>query len=146
VRAVVAAGHRLTLPATGQRDVIVRAGKRAKGKAFGLTQKVLMGGAVFLDANRNGLRDEGEVGMRNRRVFLDLNGDGLWQKPTERSVLTNVQGQWLIRNRDPGVHVVGLVPKPGFVLTSPFGGVHVVTLANGGDSDTDILFGDGPVV
>ena len=145
LRAVAPAGWRLTLPAAGQRDVIVRAGKRAKGKAFGLTQKVLIGGAAYLDANRNGLRDEGEVGMRNRRVFLDLNGDGLWQ-PNERSVRTNPQGQWVIRNQDAGTHRVGLVPKVGYVLITPFGGVHHVTLPNGGDTDTNVVFGDGPIV
>jgi hypothetical protein len=144
-KVVVPAEWRASVPEVGQRDTIVRAGKIAKAKALGLTQKVLIAGYVFLDLNANGLREEtdGEIGMRGRRVFIDLNSDGLWQK-NEKSVKTSPLGHFIFRDRDPGTHQVGLVFKPGFIPTTPFGGVHFVTLPTGGGIDTNLLFGDRP--
>ena len=145
VRAIVPAEWRASLPEAGHRPAIVRAGRIAKPKALGLTQKVLIAGYVFLDVNANGLREEaeGEVGMRGRRVFIDLNGDGLWTR-NERSVKTSPLGHWIFRDRDPGTHQVALVPKPGFIPTTPFGGVHFVTLPTGGGMDANVFFGDRP--
>lgn len=34
-------------------------------------------GVVFLDANQNGVRNGGEVGLAGRQVFADLNGNGV---------------------------------------------------------------------
>jgi hypothetical protein len=144
-KVVVPAEWRASIPEAGQRDVNVRAGKVAKAKALGLTQKVLIAGYVFLDVNADGLREEtdGEVGLRSRRVFIDLNGDGLWQK-NEKSVKTSPLGHWIFRDRDPGTHHIALVPKPGFIPTTPFGGIQFVTLPTGGDMDANVLFGDRP--
>ena len=136
---------RLSAPDTGMRDVTVRAGRAAMCKVFALTQKVLIAGTVYLDANSNGLRDEGEVGMRNRKVFIDLNGDALWQ-PNEKSVRSNTLGQWTFRDRDPGTHRIGLVPKIGYIRITPPGGLWHVTLANGGDKETNVLFAEARIV
>jgi uncharacterized protein (DUF2141 family) len=48
-------------------------------------------GTVYLDANRNGKRDNGEAGQQGKVVYLDTNNNGVFDS-TERSTTTNANG------------------------------------------------------
>ncbi|HEX8915759.1 MAG TPA: SdrD B-like domain-containing protein, partial [Humisphaera sp.] len=67
---VVPAGYRATTPVAA--GVTVAANGTAV-LTFGDTQKALLAGTVWDDANGNGVRDAGEPGIAGRSVFLDLN-------------------------------------------------------------------------
>jgi len=59
-------------------------------------------GLVFDDADRNGVRDEGEAGLAHVRVMLSSNG------ALPQSVWTNPQGRFSFVNLEPGEYLVRL--------------------------------------
>ena len=134
-------GWRVTLPAAGFQDVTARADKPGRVKPFALTRKVAVTGAVFDDADGNGLREAAEPGLRGRRVFADLNGDGLWQKPEPRAT-TDRLGQWVLSGLDAGSYLVRIIARPGYASTTPAGGAMTVTASTGGTTSGEHLFGE----
>jgi hypothetical protein len=65
-------------------------------------------GEIFNDENRNSLRDADETFSAGRRVFLDLNNDGRWQK-REPSDFTDSNGRyafWDLTGKSVTVRVV----------------------------------------
>ena len=124
-------------------DVTLGRKRVGKVKAIGLSQTALLSGSVFGDADGDGLRGEGEAGLRRWRVYLDLDGDGTWEK-TEPTARTDKQGNWVLKAVPPGDYTVRVVPKPGFTPTAPAAGFFAVTLAAADASDTDNAFGEQP--
>src|SRR5688500_12993485 len=88
VREVLNSGWRRTTPAAGYFDVAVTSGTVVTSKNFGNTQKIVISGMVFNDANGDRIRNAGEAGLSNWRVFIDSDSDGLWDS-TEKSVFTD---------------------------------------------------------
>ena len=62
-------------------------------------------GVKFNDLNANGVRDVGEPGLANWRIYIDKNLNGVFDAG-ERSALTNVFGQYSINNLAPGTYRV----------------------------------------
>lgn len=56
----------------------------------------IIGDKVWLDADADGMQDEGEPGIPNVTVALiyDLNGDGTWDEGTEPIIATTITGQY----------------------------------------------------
>ena len=52
-------------------------------------------GAVFTDANNNGIRDAGEIGLANRQVLIDYNYNGV-RDGTDVLVSTDATGNFEI--------------------------------------------------
>ena len=88
-----------------------------------------LAGAVFRDRNANGTQDHGEGGLAGWRVFIDLNGDGKWQR-NEPAVLTASGGKFLLRLA-PGSYTLRLVMKKGYALTIPTTAALPVTVTSG---------------
>ena len=100
-------------------------------------------GAVFDDANGNGVRDAGEGGLSGWRVYLDANTDGLFE-PGEPSVLTDPSGDWAFTNLRPGSYTVRVVPMDGFLQTTPAGGFFQFGVGPGSVRNGN-LFGEEPI-
>jgi hypothetical protein len=58
------------------------------------TGTAIVRGNVFRDANQNAVRDAGEVGQPNIRVFLDYNGNGVRDGDAEPIQITNSLGAY----------------------------------------------------
>jgi subtilisin-like proprotein convertase family protein len=80
VRQVVPAGWMQTTanpgPITGALN-----GTSVTGVNFGDFQLATVSGTAFLDTNGNGIQDAGERGMAGQTVFVDLNRDGVRDSP-----------------------------------------------------------------
>jgi len=140
VRAEGRTGWRGTTPSAGYHSVTLSAGGSSTGKRFGFTQKVLISGTVFSDANGNRAKDSGEAGLSGWRVFIDANGDGVFNS-TERSVLTDAAGNWSFKNLAAGTYRVRVVQQSGWTRTTPTAGYYSVTLTSG-QASTGKLFGE----
>lgn len=71
--------------------------------AIPLRRAAAIAGMVFNDSNRNGTRDEGELGLRG--VRLALSGEGI-----ERDTFTDEAGQFLFPDLLPGEYLLRLDP------------------------------------
>ncbi len=85
-------------------------------------------GTVFDDVNANGIRDAGEAGLANQRVFIDLNFDGRFTN-NEPSVLTNSSGGYTFVRRPAGIQRVSYVLPTGRRQTAPANLFHDVSVA-----------------
>src|SRR5205823_9463422 len=64
-------------------------------KKFGVTPGGTIRGYVFADLNANGVQDSGELGLANFRVWIDLDGDGIFDD-NEPTTHTNSAGRYMI--------------------------------------------------
>ena len=96
-------------------------------------------GTVFDDLNGNGVRESGEPGLANQRVFIDVNFDGRFTS-NEPSVLTSSSGAYTFANVPAGVRRVAYVPPTDRRQTAPAQLFHDVSVAfttiNGRDFGT----------
>lgn len=114
----------------GYQDVTVTATQVVTGRLLGLTQRGIVSGTVFNDANGDKLRQSTETTLRNVRVYLDVNNNGTWQS-TERSVLTDAQGFYAFNDLTAGTYRVRVVLPAGQTVTTPTGNLHSITIGNG---------------
>ncbi len=119
-------GWARTTPAAA---IQVTSGLRITGADIGNAQLASLSGMKFEDLDGNGLKDAGETGLANWRIFLDANRDGIWQA-SERSQLTGADGRYTFTDLLPGTYVVAEVQQTGWVQTTPLPGAsngHVAT-------------------
>jgi serine-aspartate repeat-containing protein C/D/E len=78
VREIPASTFSPTAPGTGMQQVNVPNGTAVPQINFGNKQRTdsAIGGTVFADINKNGVRDPGEKGLSGITVFLDTNNNG----------------------------------------------------------------------
>jgi hypothetical protein len=78
VREVPGIGWKPTAPGTGMQLVTVLNGSNVANVNFGNQQQTdsSIRGAVYFDANKNGVRDAGERGLSGITVYLDANDNG----------------------------------------------------------------------
>jgi glucose/arabinose dehydrogenase len=88
-------------------------------------------GIVFNDLDGDGVRDAGEPGLANWRVFLDNNNNGVWSAATEPSLLTAANGGYTAK-LPQGTYRARIVLQAGWVQTRPAGdGSYAGTLGFG---------------
>jgi ELWxxDGT repeat protein len=127
---------RLTTPAawvqtTPAAIVTVGAGESAGPVTLGAADapaRVI--GQVYLDANGNGHRDEGEGPAANFRVWLDANRDGSFDYAEgDRLEFTDESGRFRFYGLPPGTHDLSLRDNVNYSQTDPGDAPLRVTLA-----------------
>ena len=83
-------------------------------------------GVRFLDTNENRQKDEGEAGLPNRTVYLDLNKNGVMDGDNETGeprTVTNAEGQYVFQGLGYQPYfVAAVIPENSnqtFPLTNP---------------------------
>ena len=107
----------------------------AAGTAAPRTTHTLQGpssisGAVFRDADGDGARDPGELGLTGVKVYLDGNGNDRFDSG-ERSVLTDAAGRYMFAPLTSGTYTIRFITPAGLVRTVPTSGRHAVQLGAG---------------
>src|ERR1019366_6865580 len=77
-------------PSTDSKLVTVTASQNAAGPVFGLTQRAMIDGFTYNDANHNGKQDPSEPLLPNSIVYLDQNNNGKIDSTTTSFSSTNV--------------------------------------------------------
>lgn len=131
VRQITTVGYRITTPAAGFYTVNVSNGQ-ATTKFFGNTTNVLISGFVYNDKNANGIKESGEAALKGWRVFVDLDGDGIYDNLTEPSSLTDSNGKYRINQIGGGTWRIQVFVPNGWVATVPGSAARKLTLASGG--------------
>ncbi|QOV88562.1 C2 family cysteine protease [Humisphaera borealis] len=89
-----------------------------------------LSGIVYEDENANGTLDSSEVGSTGWTVYLDADNDGTLDTG-EASTLTDVNGEYIFGDLQPGTYTVRVVQESGWTQTQPagvnFGWVGTVT-------------------
>ncbi|MEG4499032.1 SdrD B-like domain-containing protein [Microcoleus sp. F10-C6] len=62
-------------------------------------------GCKYLDTDNDGFRDGNEPGIKNVRIYLDINGNGQFDPATDRATLTDKNGRWSF-DVEPGTYKV----------------------------------------
>jgi hypothetical protein len=128
VRAVVPEGWRSS---GGSVHVFtLAAGTSVRARNLLQTQRAAVLGVAFEDLDGDGRRDVGEVALAGWRVFVDENGNGLFDAG-ERSVLTDAGGNWGFKDLTAGSYVIRMGKPRGWAYTNPAGGSHGLTLTSG---------------
>ncbi len=132
----------------GTHGVQLASGQADDDGDFGNFRLITIGGQVFEDKNANGQQDNNEHGLSGRAVFIDVNGDGVLNNPEGDGVpsalarepwaITNNQGNYVFNGVGPGTHLVRLVPKAGFIQTTPN---PAPVAARSGQNVSGVLFG-----
>ena len=97
---------------------------------IGLTQLIAVSGGVFSDANRSGVWDLNEKGHVGIRVYIDSNGNGVFDS-YETSRITDSQGRFAFNNLLPGTYTLRVVPVAKSQATTPRGGSFTITVKAG---------------
>jgi uncharacterized delta-60 repeat protein len=86
-------------------------------------------GAVFNDANGNGVRDAGEAGLGGRTVWIDLDNDKIVDS-NETTTTTDASGNYKLSNLAAGTYKVRQLLPGGWAQTTPANGYGInVTIA-----------------
>jgi Ca2+-binding RTX toxin-like protein len=107
-----------TQSTTNSGAIAVTSGQDITGVNFGNFQTASISGLKFNDLNSNTIRDDGEPGLGNWQIFLDLNGDNQFQ-PNEPDNITDASGNYTISNIPPGTYKVREVLQGGWRQTTP---------------------------
>lgn len=109
---------------------------------WGLTQKSIVRGLVYVDNNSDGVFDEGDTVPSGWTVYADLNNNGTLD-PGEPTTTQMPTGFYLL-GVSPGSYTVRLAMQNGYALTEPGTGSYSVTVGSLG-SVSGIDFGVAPV-
>ncbi len=143
VRLTLKADFRRTAPTAGSFNVALTTGVTADRKVFGVTQRGLISGSVFNDADNDRTKDSGEAGLSGWRVYIDRDNDSKFDS-NETSVRSGTDGSWKFNDLGAGTYNVRIVQVTGFSRTTPTSGVFSVVVANGSEK-TGNLFGQRAV-
>jgi hypothetical protein len=128
------AGYRVSVPNSTTMLVKIVSGRLTKPQTFGITENTIISGRVYQDNNFNGDYDStSDRGLGGWRTFVDLNTDGIWQRETEPSTLSQPNGFYAFRNLPIGTYSIRIIPRVGFTQTEPANnGGYVVQLPGRG--------------
>ncbi|MBT3202209.1 MAG: LEPR-XLL domain-containing protein, partial [Phycisphaerales bacterium] len=113
------AGWMQTLPATSYYTVPLHYGDHIVEKDFGnypLPGEIF--GQKFEDINANGVKDAGEPGLADWRIYLDLNNSGQWDSG-EPFDLTDSLGNYEITVLSPGFYTLAEELQSGWLQSMP---------------------------
>jgi hypothetical protein len=85
-------------------------------------------GSVFNDTNHDGVRQSSEPGLASWRIYLDANRNGTYDAG-EISTLTTSSGTYRISSLPPGSFRIRQVRQSGWIQTKPTSGSYDVLLA-----------------
>ncbi len=111
---------------------------------FGYYTPSSLGDRVWNDLDGDGAQDAGEPGLTNVVVFVDMNGNGIFDSATEPSDTTDNTGAYAITGLVAGTYTVRVVPPPGYTQTYDLTGALDNTASAGltaGQTRTDVDFG-----
>ncbi|MBI3365901.1 MAG: T9SS type A sorting domain-containing protein [Ignavibacteriae bacterium] len=129
----IPAGWFQTAPASPEVITISTNGQIISGKDFG-NFFFSMSGIVFDDYNGDGVRDQGEPGRNNVRLYLRKNGSIV------DSVLTNASGAYALGSRGTGTYSITQMTEAGWTITST--PASIIVDHSSGLSLTDQNFGN----
>jgi hypothetical protein len=103
---------------------------------FGNWRSVTKSGTKFNDADRDGVREPGELGLAGWTIYVDYDGDGVLDAG-EPSDVTDAAGAYTITGIVPGTWKVREVNQAGWTCSFPaahdaFGCYHEEAFASGG--------------
>lgn len=114
---------------------------------FGYRASASLGDHVWNDVDGDGVQDAGESAISGVRVYLDINGNGLFDPATEPSDVTDAAGLYLIGDLVPGTYTarvdISTLPA-GSVPTYDLSGArdHAATFSlSATQARTDVDFG-----
>ncbi|MBM4050803.1 MAG: hypothetical protein FJ279_37380, partial [Planctomycetes bacterium] len=113
VAEVMRDGWSQTAPAEGFFDVFVTPGRVVRDLKFGNVPLGGLQGWKWEDLDDDGVWDTGERGLADWTIFLDQNRNGL-KDADEPSAVTDTAGQYAFRDLAPGHYHVAEVLKPGW--------------------------------
>lgn len=122
-------GWRRTLPGTSFYTVDTST-SYTSNLDFGFTQHVAISGAVFNDADKDGLWNGEESGVSGQTVFIDSNDNGVVDLD-EPQTGTDPNGVFHFKTLAAGTHVVRVSPPAHWQFTEPSNGRAVFTLGAG---------------
>ncbi len=102
-------------PATPYYALVLDSGEMAQDIDFGSFQRVTLSGMLFEDLNSNGAKDEGEPGLADRTIVLDLDSNESVNMTTQ----TLSDGTYSFSNVGPGTHRLLAVQQTGWMQTTP---------------------------
>jgi len=111
---------RQTAPEESVYSIQLAAGEVRSGVNFGNLRLGEIRGIKWEDLDGNGQRGEGEPGLPTWTIFLDANGNGVLDDG-ETGTTTDDDGVYRFTNLVPGTYDVGEVLPVGWVRTSPSG-------------------------
>ena len=119
-------GHVQTFPASAPHTVSVAAGGRSAPVVFGwVFRPASISGDVYLDANANGRRDDGEGPVQGVIVRVDVDGNGSFTDPVDRTAGTGANGRFTVGGLSPGRYFVAVRNDVFYQQTGPDGGAPV---------------------
>ncbi len=142
VREVVPDGAVQTAPTDNGGEYVhaIISGQSIVGDDFGNFTLGIIRGQVFDDDDQDGVQDRGEGGVDGSTVFIDANTNGVFDDG-EPNVVTGPSGDYEFIDLELDTYVVGLAPRDNFVQTAPGGGTHTVVIDTSGQVEDDRDFG-----
>ncbi len=98
-------------------------------------------GVVFSDANGNGIKDSGEVGIVGVTVFVDKNGDRVLNGG-ERSAVTGAGGVYAVDQLGGDRQAVRVEVPAGMRQINPLGNAFMTSTVPTPDSPVEVVVGD----
>ncbi|MHB0954937.1 MAG: putative Ig domain-containing protein [Pirellulaceae bacterium] len=113
-----------------------RAGTDTQSFSIEVTETVTaeIRGTSFNDADGSGTRGAGEPGLAGWTVYLDENRNGL-RDQSERFAATDSDGTYTFDDLPPGVYMVAQEGQRGWEQTAPSARTHEVTVVRGSVAD-----------
>lgn len=124
-------GRRLTSPFEIFHDAAVPPQLASGTRDFGNSTMGVVRGTVFNDLNGDGLKQSGEAGLPGWRLFVDKDGDGLYDPGLEKTRITNSRGEYRFADLTPGKYVIRIEQQGGFMRLNPANGMFKVTITSG---------------
>jgi Ca2+-binding RTX toxin-like protein len=97
-------------------------------------------GNLWHDLNANGIKDQGELGLSGRTIYLDLNNNNQFDI-TEKSVSTDLNGNYQFTNLSAGSYTIKEVLPLNWQQSNPNTGSYTVTI-NNGNTISNLDFGN----
>lgn len=91
-------------------------------------ETVVISGTVFNDYNGDGTLGFGEAPLAGRTVFIDANGNGVYDPDSDPAKQTSSRGKYAFERLSPGDYTVMSLPPEGWIATTPLGGSHVLSM------------------
>ncbi len=141
VSEVVPSGYKLIAPLSGYMDETLATGKAIVGVNFADAPATgSISGLVFNDANVNQKFDATELGLDGWQVYIDVNKDGKYDAGDVLST-TDINGSWSFTGLIAGTYAVRVAQVSKTATTTAGGVLQTITLA-GGQAVVGKLFGE----